>query len=206
VFCADIAGVDDSVYERLLAAASATRRERAAGYRRREDAVRCVVAEALLRYACGGALPAVQADSMGKPRFPDRPELCFNLSHGGRWVVLAWSGTEVGIDVEPIRMDENRQALCRRFFSPEEEAFYTMVVANARRKWQSSFGDVPFSFSITPGKNARFRKQVTMFKDTRITAWDGRFRIMGDPQVLNFLYHTGLGSKSSQGFGMFRLL
>lgn len=93
-----------------------------------------------------------------------------------------------------------------RFFSPEEEAFYTMVVANARRKWQSSFGDVPFSFSITPGKNARFRKQVTMFKDTRITAWDGRFRIMGDPQVLNFLYHTGLGSKSSQGFGMFRLL
>lgn len=93
-----------------------------------------------------------------------------------------------------------------RFFSPEEDAFYTMVVANARRKWQSCFGDAPFSCSITPAENARFRKQVTMFKDTRITAWDGRFRLVGDPQVLNFLYHTGLGAKSSQGFGMFRVL
>lgn len=91
-----------------------------------------------------------------------------------------------------------------RFYSPEEAAFYALVTANARRKWQSLHGaDAPFDFSIAPAENAVFRKQVTQFKTTRITAWDGRFRLSGDPAVLDLLYNVGLGAKSSQGFGMF---
>lgn len=94
-----------------------------------------------------------------------------------------------------------------RFFSPEEEAFYAMIAANARRKWQSCYGaEMPGALSVTPVENVRFRKQVTLFKNTRITAWDGRFRLTGDPRVLDFLYHTGLGAKNSQGFGMFAIL
>ena len=94
-----------------------------------------------------------------------------------------------------------------RFYSPEEPAFYTLVTANARRKWQSLRGeDAPFDFSISPAENTVFRKQVTQFKTTRITAWDGRFCLAGDPAVLDLLYHAGLGAKSSQGFGMFDVI
>lgn len=91
------------------------------------------------------------------------------------------------------------------FFSPSEEMFYSLVVTNAHRKWQSFYGTAD-DLTITPVENAVWRKQVTQFKDTRITAWNGRFRLSGSEEMLNFLYHTGLGAKNSQGFGMFELL
>jgi len=89
-----------------------------------------------------------------------------------------------------------------RFFSPEENSFYTLIAANARRKWQMHYGsDYDGVFSLTPIGTA-FRKQVTTYKTTRITAWQGKFRLRADAKMLNLLYHTGLGAKSSQGFGM----
>lgn len=94
-----------------------------------------------------------------------------------------------------------------RFFSPEEPEFYTLVTANARRKWNAYGGEnADFAFSVSPAEGSRFRKQVTTYKSTRITAWDGQFILRGSPELLNLLYHTGLGAKSSQGFGMFELL
>ena len=94
-----------------------------------------------------------------------------------------------------------------RFFSPEEPEFYNLVTANARRKWSIHHGEeADFTFSISPAEGSRFRKQVTTYKSTRITAWDGQFLLRGSPEMLNLLYHTGLGTKSSQGFGMFVVL
>ena len=93
-----------------------------------------------------------------------------------------------------------------RFFSPEEPEFYTLMITNARRKWQIYQGtEAGFELTVSPAEGSRFRKQVTTYKSTRITAWDGQFLLHGSPQVLNLLYHTGLGAKSSQGFGMFFL-
>ena len=93
------------------------------------------------------------------------------------------------------------------FYSPQEEEFYRLVAANARKKWVLRGGaEADFSFRITPLPQPRFQKQVTSFKTTRITAWSGHFLLEGSPAVLDLLYHTGLGAKSSQGFGMFRVL
>lgn len=93
------------------------------------------------------------------------------------------------------------------FYSPDTEDFYRLVTANARKKWISHGGnEEAFRFRITPLPDSRFQKQVTSFKTTRITAWNGKFLLEGAPEVLNLLYHTGLGAKSSQGFGMFRPL
>ena len=94
-----------------------------------------------------------------------------------------------------------------RFFSPEEPEFYGLVTANARRKWERLHGPgAAFDLWVAPAENARFRKQVTRFKTTRITAWDGSFLLTGDPAVLDLLYQVGLGAKSSQGFGMIELI
>lgn len=93
------------------------------------------------------------------------------------------------------------------FHSPVEEEFYRLVTANAHKKWVSRGGaEEDFSFRIAPLPQSRFQKQVTSFKTTRITGWSGSFLLEGAPEVLDFLYHTGLGAKSSQGFGMFRPL
>ena len=44
---------------------------------------------------------------------------------------------------------------------------------------------------------------MTLYKTTRITGWHGRFRLSGSPEMLDLLFHSGLGAKNSQGFGMF---
>lgn len=107
--------------------------------------------------------------------------------------------------VSPITVhvtDETRHTI---YYKPEEAAFYEHIVRNAERKWQSFYGNIPFDLTLIPAENAAFRRLVTVFKGTYITAWYGDFILHGSPQVLDFLYHTGLGARNSQGFGMFDL-
>lgn len=93
------------------------------------------------------------------------------------------------------------------YFSPEEERFYESVKSNARRKWRSMNGsDKGFSLKVSPAYGCRYVRRMTRFKSTFITAWHGEFILEGNPQTLDFLYQTGLGSKNSQGFGLFEVI
>ena len=47
-------------------------------------------------------MPAVERAPRGKPYFPDRPELCFSLSHSGPWALCALGDGPVGADVEAV--------------------------------------------------------------------------------------------------------
>lgn len=93
------------------------------------------------------------------------------------------------------------------YFSPEnadDRRFFEAVEANARRKWRSMYGtDNGFSLTVSPTTGTRYTRRMTRFKSTFITAWHGTFELSGTPQTLDFLYQTGLGSKNSQGFGLF---
>ena len=62
----------------------------------------------LLRRALGEAfglesLPAVERLERGKPWFPARPDLRFNLSHSGPYSLCAVGEREVGVDIEAVR-------------------------------------------------------------------------------------------------------
>lgn len=48
-------------------------------------------------------LPPIRLTSLGKPYFPDFPEVHFNLSHTTGAVLVALSGEPVGVDIEHIR-------------------------------------------------------------------------------------------------------
>lgn len=93
------------------------------------------------------------------------------------------------------------------YFSPYDEEFYKGIISNARRKWTSFYGnDEEFFLDIVPINEKGFIKRATRFKETFITAWHGCFKLTAPPEVLNFLYQTGLGSKNSQGFGTFEVV
>ena len=121
VLVCDISGITPDQYEVLLAMASPKRRKRAEGYPKREDALRCLVAEALLRYGFPDRDPEMlKQDPNGKPYWED----ChFNLSHSGSWVVLAMGDGPVGVDVESFQVERNVEALAKRHFTPEEQTF-----------------------------------------------------------------------------------
>lgn len=99
--------------ERLEAAVSPERRERCSRFRRREDALRSLAGEALLRAALSrrtgrpGAELRLAENRFGKPCWADGRSdgggLRFNVSHAGRWVAVLLGGGEVGVDVEQIK-------------------------------------------------------------------------------------------------------
>lgn len=90
------------------------------------------------------------------------------------------------------------------FYAPDDPRFYTALVHNAQRKWQTFYDDDSFDFSITPLFSGLPKRVFTVFKKTYITGWKGEYRLRGDPAVLDMLYQVGLGVKNSEGFGMFR--
>lgn len=99
---------------------SSPRAKRMDGLQKREDKIRCVLGELLLRYARyrdGKAFCTPRRDIYGKPYIPDD---FFSLSHSGKYVVLAYGGTNVGVDVEQPQ-DEIED--CRQAFSEAEQAW-----------------------------------------------------------------------------------
>ena len=55
-------------------------------------------------------LPETAREPGGKPYFPDRPNICFNLSHSHGTAVCALHDKPVGVDVEKLRPAPKRLA------------------------------------------------------------------------------------------------
>lgn len=127
VYTVNVSNITQQEYEILYSVASPDRRLRADRCRRRENAVCYLAAEALLRYAVKSSLGlsrfTIETNPCGKPSLMGCPDFHFNLSHSGHWVVLACGSTEVGIDVEKIRIDEKNAKIACRFFTQEEQRF-----------------------------------------------------------------------------------
>lgn len=91
------------------------------------------------------------------------------------------------------------------YYMPDEIGFYQQIDENFIRKYQSVYGVIPDEHIFAePIKVSNRDRYVTKFKGIYITAWKGRYRLIGERKSLDFLYQAGLGSKNSQGFGMFR--
>lgn len=138
ICCADISDITQDAYQRLYAQASEDRKRRADRYRRQEDAQRCIVADALVRYAARSAFGseqiAVERTPEGKPYWKDREDCHFSLSHSGRWVAIAWGSSPVGIDVEQYRTDGNIEGIAKRFFCPDEQAYLSCTEGEERNR------------------------------------------------------------------------
>ncbi|WP_243292092.1 CRISPR-associated endoribonuclease Cas6 [Bacillus sp. FJAT-47783] len=93
------------------------------------------------------------------------------------------------------------------FFSPFDEVFPIMVENNFYNKYEAFYGTSPETrFVIKPIDVKQKYKVVTSFKGFRITAWQGKFELSSSPEQIRFAYGSGLGSRNSQGFGMFQII
>ena len=135
VLYVNISEAEPALYETLYALASEDRKLRADRCVDRESALRCLVAGSLLRYAVGSDDFAVETDPMGKPCLRGREDFCFNLSHSGDWVVIAYGESPVGVDVETRCWDESAEKIVKRFFAPEEQAFVFQSEDNRRDRF-----------------------------------------------------------------------
>lgn len=136
VICWDISKLGQNDYDALYRAASPERRRRADRYQRREDALRCVAAEALVRFILGTDRFTVETDPFGKPRIAEYPDFHYNLSHSGNWVVIARGDGPVGVDVERHSPDTDWASIARHFFSLHEQQMLERAEDPCRRFYE----------------------------------------------------------------------
>ena len=109
--------------------------------------------------------------------------------------------------VTPICVYSTQKDTYTKYYNPWEEEFYRKIQDNFIRKYEAYYHIKPqTSVELLPAKIVQKDKFVTRYKNTYITGWYGEFILKGERKYLNFLYQAGLGSKNSQGLGMFRVI
>ncbi len=97
-----------------------------------------------------------------------------------------------------------------RYYNPTEVEFATLVRDNAFRKYASLHSDrmpVGDAFSFSPIRIDLERDfSLVKFKGHIIKGYMGTYRIRASSSLLGILYHSGIGSKNPQGFGMFHVI
>ncbi|MDI6701295.1 MAG: CRISPR-associated endoribonuclease Cas6 [bacterium] len=93
------------------------------------------------------------------------------------------------------------------FYSPYEKEFSDFLEKNIKDKYFAFFGEKEnindLKFEIKPLYVSKKNEHIIIYKNTVIKAWSGIYTLKGTPSLLKLAYDTGIGSKNSQGFGMF---
>lgn len=142
------------------------------------------------------------------------PEQPYELGHQTIWLE--------GVEVTQLQLNTNRVKLRMAspitvysplpdgktlYYNPLDREFSTGVNDNYHRKWYSATGtEAPGDVELIALSIGQRDKCVTQLKGTWVNAWYGTYLLKGDPQAIRFLYHTGLGSKNSMGFGLFDIV
>ena len=107
-------------------------------------------------------LPPIRLTSLGKPYFPDFPEVHFNLSHTTGAVLVALSGEPVGVDIEHIRPVSER-AMRRLADVTTERAFLQSWVRREARVKRTGSGIVTMMRTEAPLNRGEFYYEVDAF-------------------------------------------
>ena len=107
-------------------------------------------------------LPPIRLTSLGKPYFPDFPEVHFNLSHTIGAVLVALSGEPVGVDIEHIRPVSER-AMRRLADVTTERAFFQSWVRREARVKRTGSGIVTMMRTEAPLNRGEFYYEVDAF-------------------------------------------
>ncbi len=99
------------------------------------------------------------------------------------------------------------------YFHPWDAWFGKLVQENAKRKLsaflQKEIQEANFTlkpFKIDPVKQYKIIVYKDGEKENIIKGWEGLYKIQGDPNILEFLYQSGLGARNSKGFGMWEIV
>lgn len=170
VFTSKISKINIS--DSILSFLSKETLEKINSYKNKEDVLRTVTGELLIRTIIQKKLKIKNKDIVfkkneyGKPYLKNSKNFYFNISHSGEWVVCAISEKEVGIDIElikPLNLED-----VKIFFSKKE---YDVFIKKKEDEKLSYFYDIwtlkesflkaigkglyipPSSFSIRIDKN-----------------------------------------------------
>lgn len=94
-----------------------------------------------------------------------------------------------------------------QYYDPDDAAFSHLIIDNLRRKYAAYYDEeMDGDFHIRPLGVVPQQKVITKYKGFIIVGWNGQYELSGDPSLITFAHAVGIGSRNSQGFGMFELI
>jgi len=134
----DITAINDGAYHFLKGAVSTERQLLANQFVFLDDAKRCVLSELLLQYSFLRTKKTILdveivRNAYGKPSLAGMSDFSYNISHSGKWVVIAYGEieTEIGLDIEEINFDQGDLPI--HAFTRIEQAYITAVFDEKER-------------------------------------------------------------------------
>jgi len=92
------------------------------------------------------------------------------------------------------------------YYSPYEKEFTDLIDKNLRKKYEALYKKTPRARKLIIKPLWKPQEKVVKYRDTIIKGWMGTFTLNGNKKILKLSYDSGLGSKNSQGFGMFEVV
>jgi CRISPR-associated endoribonuclease Cas6 len=89
------------------------------------------------------------------------------------------------------------------YYSPQENEFSELIRDNLLKKYKAFHDKDPedSEFIIKPEKVSKRNYKVIYYKNFRIDAWNGIYRVDSSKELIEFGLNAGFGGKNSQGFG-----
>lgn len=116
--------IDDTIFNFLLEYVEPYKRENIIHHIKKEEKDRMLIGDILVKYILKTRFSIsmiglnVGLGPFGKPYLPDYPDIHFNVSHSGKYVVCAFSDSPVGVDIQVII--PYREKIAKRIVSPEK--------------------------------------------------------------------------------------
>ena len=113
--------------------------------------------------------------------------------------------------VSPIllyKTEKKDSKYIRKYISPWDSEFESAAIQNIKTKIKAigKFYDVN-NFRITPLNQPNQKDgKIVGYKQFKVKAYYGTFKINGEIEILKLLYETGIGSGNSEGFGCFDVI
>ena len=92
------------------------------------------------------------------------------------------------------------------YYSPYESEFEELIDRNLRKKYEALYRKKPRARKLKIKPLGKPKEKILKYRDTIIKGWLGTFLLNGNKKLLKLAYDAGLGSKNSQGFGMFEVV
>jgi len=138
---------------------------------------------------CGEELPVREIHVLEKPFFDER--LIFRTL------------SPITVYSTLMKADGSKKTY---YYSPYESEFNELLKRNLMKKASILHKRFSEDFKIIPLNRKKCREVIVKYKGTVIKAWEGIFKVKGDPELLEVMYDAGLGSKNSAGFGMMEVV
>lgn len=125
IYAVKIFDISQEKLDELCSFLNLEKRNKIKNFLNKKDKIRGVISELLIKKLVSERLDnkmeniEFYKNEYGKPYIKNHPELKFNISHSGDFVICAIDTEPVGIDIEEIRQFEYK-TIVKRYFSIEE--------------------------------------------------------------------------------------